>query len=84
MSLLTECAFSTQISHAIYCMVVDGVGEIHDKRRPLRSGAGTFNKILENIINAPKFNGRFLFRVSFDKNNLKDVKKLLSYLSDEF
>ena len=23
MSLLTECAFSTQISHAIYCMVVD-------------------------------------------------------------
>ena len=23
MSLLTKCAFSTHISHAIYCMVVD-------------------------------------------------------------
>lgn len=29
MSLLTECAFSTQISHAIYCMVVDCSGYIY-------------------------------------------------------
>lgn len=62
-------------------ITIDGVGKIHDERRPLKSGKGTFDKILENIINAPKFNGRFLFRVSFDKNNLKNVKELLKYLS---
>ena len=34
-----------------------------------------------NVINAKKFNGRFLFRVSFDRNNSNDVKELLNYIS---
>lgn len=62
-------------------ITLDGVGNIHDERRPLKNGGKTFNKIIENIKNAKKFNGRFLFRVSFDENNIDNVKELLTYIS---
>lgn len=62
-------------------ITLDGLEEKHDQRRPLRNGGRTFHKIIENVINAKKFNGRFLFRVSFDRNNSNDVKELLNYIS---
>lgn len=63
-------------------ITIDGVGKVHDERRPLRNGGPTFNRIIDNIHNLKKFNGRFLFRVSFDKNNLLHVKELLNYLKN--
>lgn len=63
-------------------ITLDGVGEIHDKRRPLRTGGPTFDRIIQNIRSLEKFNGRFLFRISFDKNNVAHVKELLKYLKN--
>lgn len=61
-------------------ITLDGVGKIHDERRPLRNGGPTFEKIIANITNLNKFNGRFLFRISFDKSNILHVKELLSFI----
>lgn len=63
-------------------ITIDGVGKIHDERRPLRNGGPTFDIIINNIKHIAKFNGRFLFRVSFDKNNIPHVKELLNYLKN--
>lgn len=63
-------------------ITIDGVGDVHNQRRPLRSGGKTFDKIIRNIKNSEKFNGRFLFRVSFDENNIKEVKDVLKYLKN--
>lgn len=61
-------------------ITLDGVGKVHDDRRPLRNGGPTFKQIIDNIKNINKFNGRFLFRVSFDKNNILNVKELLLFI----
>lgn len=63
-------------------ITLDGVGSIHDKRRPLRTGGPTFDRIIKNIQSLDKFNGRFLFRISFDKNNVMHVKELLKYIKN--
>lgn len=63
-------------------ITIDGIDEVHDKRRPLRNGEGSFDKIIKNIMHAPKFNGCFVIRVSFDNDNIEDIKKLLSYLKN--
>lgn len=63
-------------------ITLDGVGKVHDERRPLRKGGPTFNKIIENITNLGKFGGWLLFRVSFDKSNINNVKELLNYIKN--
>lgn len=63
-------------------ITLDGVGDIHNARRPLRSGGKTFDKIINNISTLKKFNGRFLIRVSFDRNNVLHVKELLQYIKN--
>lgn len=63
-------------------ITLDGVGDIHDARRPLRGGGKTFDKIINNISTLKKFNGRFLIRVSFDRNNMFHVKDLLQYIKN--
>lgn len=60
-------------------ITIDGPKEIHDKRRFLKNG--TFDKIIKNIISAPKFNGRFLIRISFDLSNICEVELLVKYIS---
>ena len=61
-------------------ITIDGVGKIHDLRRPLKGGGPTFDKIMSNIKSLNRFKGRFLFRVSFDKDNILHVKELLEFL----
>ena len=63
-------------------ITIDGVGKVHDERRPLRNGGPTFDRIINNIKQLKKFNGRFLFRFSFDKNNILHVKELLKFLKN--
>ncbi len=61
-------------------ITLDGVGRVHDERRPLRGGGATFERIIKNIKSIDKFAGIFLFRVSFDKSNILQVKELIKYL----
>lgn len=61
-------------------ITIDGPEEIHNQRRPLRAGGPTFQRIIENIKSIDKFNGGFLFRVSFDKSNKDSIKEVLRYI----
>lgn len=80
--LLKQDIVTFLISHGLeeIQITLDGVGEVHDRRRPLRGGGDTFRTIIENVKALKKFDGRFLFRVSFDKSNISNVKKLLKYI----
>lgn len=62
-------------------ITIDGVKNVHNQRRYLKNGDGTFDQIIKNIINAPTFNGRFLIRISFDENNITQVEELINYIS---
>ncbi|RKY65687.1 MAG: hypothetical protein DRQ02_09905 [Candidatus Latescibacterota bacterium] len=63
-------------------VTLDGPPEVHDRRRPLANGRGTFNQILENLVAldrlAPQVH--ITLRVNFDKTNLMYVPQLLHIL----
>jgi len=63
-------------------VTLDGPPEVHDRRRPLANGRGTFNQILENLIVlgglAPQVH--VALRVNFDKTNFMYVPQLLDIL----
>jgi uncharacterized protein len=52
-------------------ITIDGPAEIHDKRRPLKSGKGTFDTIVQNIDNLKKHdpNYNIVIRVNVDGTN---------------
>ena len=54
---------------------VDGVGEDHDKHRPLRGGGSTFDVIMRNII-ASCEKIPIGISVSFDKGDMRHIEKL--------
>ncbi|RLI82038.1 MAG: hypothetical protein DRP01_10325 [Archaeoglobales archaeon] len=65
-------------------VTVDGIREIHDKRRPFKNGRGSFDIIMKNIIDTidllpPK---TIVIRSNIDKTNYKDYPMLLDYLAD--
>ncbi len=61
---------------------VDGVGEDHDKNRPLRNGASSFEVIMKNII-ASCGKLPIGISVSFDKGDVRHIEKLLAYCKDK-
>jgi len=63
-------------------ITLDGPPKIHDKRRVLANGKGTFKKILENIKTASEFM-RINLRVNVDKTNMSETVKLLDLLEKE-
>jgi len=65
-------------------VTIDGIREIHDKRRPFKNGRGSFDIIMKNIIDTidllpPK---TIVIRSNIDKTNYKDYPMLLDYLAD--
>ena len=61
---------------------VDGVGEDHDKHRPLRGGGSTFERIMKNII-ASCEKLPIGISVSFDKADVRHIEKLFAYLQEK-
>ncbi len=67
-------------------VTLDGLPEVHNKRRMLRSGGETFGKIVENIkyvLDKNKIE-KVSLRINFDKGNIKEIPKFLEYLSKNF
>lgn len=62
-------------------ITLDGPPEIHNKRRPLANGRGTFQVVLDNIKTSSNIL-RIKVRVNIDKSNL-DAIHLLQQLFDE-
>lgn len=56
---------------------IDGCPELHDMRRPLKNGEGTFHKIIDNVKIAADFIDTVSIRINVDKDNLHELPKLL-------
>lgn len=58
---------------------IDGVGEKHDRTRPLRGGGGTFGRIMQNIeANADKV--KIGLSVGFDQGETAHIEELIAFL----
>lgn len=60
-------------------ITLDGPPQIHDKRRILPDGSGTFSIIFQNIINALRIDStlEFIIRINVDEDNGAYVKRLI-------
>lgn len=62
-------------------VTVDGNKEIHDSKRMLANGGGTYEKIIENLLSSNE-NISIAVRVNIDKNNIKCMDSFLDSLSE--
>lgn len=62
-------------------VTLDGSREIHDKRRPLAGGKGTFDKILSNVITCAHIIPIAL-RVNTDKENVNSINDITEILNN--
>ncbi len=62
-------------------ITLDGPEDIHDRRRPLRGGQGTFHKILENIAELVDILPDISLRINVDKENAGRVNEILEELN---
>ncbi|MDD3821525.1 MAG: radical SAM protein [Bacilli bacterium] len=67
-------------------VTLDGPAYIHDNRRKLKNGMGTFDKIVENIRYAIENNKikQVSLRINYDNNNIKYIPELLKYIKRNF
>lgn len=61
-------------------ITIDGVEDVHDKRRPLANGKGTFKTILENIENNDSI--QIYISIVYDIKNADYVRQLIDFLSE--
>lgn len=61
-------------------ITLDGPQEIHDLRRCLRNGKGSFNVIFNNIITNADLFDRIIVRINIDKQNADSIEKLLTIM----
>lgn len=62
-------------------ITIDGEKEIHDKKRFLVNGKGSFDKIIENLLNINK-ELSVAIRVNVDKENIDNLSKFINYIND--
>jgi len=62
-------------------ITLDGIPETHDTKRVMKNGDGTFWKILNNIKLISQ-DIQVQVRINIDKNNLKDINKLLALFEE--
>lgn len=65
-------------------ITLDGTQEVHDRRRYLCNGDGTYRKILENICEALRQKMQITLRVNIDGKNIKDVSGILDEIPEEY
>jgi len=61
---------------------IDGPKEIHDKRRILTNGKGSFDKIIENIKKCQKYNIGLTIRINIDEENAPYIIELIDFLAE--
>ncbi len=63
-------------------ITLDGEKEYHDKRRFLKGGLPTYDKIVENLKLLNKHNTKVSLRINTDKNNYTNVNNILYFLDE--
>jgi uncharacterized protein len=63
-----------------YQITIDGPPDIHNKTRILKSGKGSFDKIMDNIVFLAEANDKvkISLRVNYNHNNIHHIPELLS------
>lgn len=66
-------------------ITLDGIKEIHDKRRIYKNGKGSFDEVIEGIKKVHNCNKlpNPVIRINIDKTNLEATHELLQYLYNE-
>ena len=86
--LLTKDVFQKLLSWNInqFMITIDGIGEVHDNRRPLLGGGKTFGKIIDNLLAIKDIPDSFdiTIRTNFDESNLQEASKLTELLVEHF
>jgi len=59
-------------------VTLDGIGETHDLRRPLKNGGSTFDRVVNGIDAAIKNKFQVNLRVVLDRDNIQDLPLLAS------
>ncbi len=81
---LLDAAMSSRLSRAGIASAqttLDGPERIHDSRRRLQSGKGTFQRIVDNI--EQSYNTlKISVRVNVDRDNINSALELMEYLDD--
>ncbi|HDS03141.1 MAG TPA: radical SAM protein, partial [Firmicutes bacterium] len=84
--LLTEEKVNLLAKHNLnrVQLTIDGLKEIHDKRRRLKTGGSSFNMIVSNMKYIVENNiiSKVDLRINFDYNNYNDIEPLLDYLKE--
>lgn len=63
-------------------VTLDGPEEIHDKRRPLAGGQGTFRKILSNLKDCVDYFDGINIRINTDRENLDSISAVKKTLEE--
>lgn len=58
-------------------ITLDGAQKVHDARRPLANGKGTYNRIVDNLVEATRYFDNIQIRINVDKSNMKSIEKIL-------
>ncbi len=67
-------------------ITVDGLEDIHNKRRILKNNNGSFNEIIQNldyIVNYDKIK-KINLRINYDKSNINKVTDLLEFIKKKY
>ena len=81
-SLLTPSISKKLASKGINTALIsiDGPPDVHNQRRPMRDGRGTFDKIISNILHStPELN--ICIRINLDKQNSCCIPDLLKFMA---
>ncbi|MHA1185275.1 MAG: radical SAM protein [Candidatus Heimdallarchaeota archaeon] len=69
------------VSNVFYNITIDGPAKIHNKRRYLANGQGTFHVIISNIKRILKeTNHKIIIRVNLDDDNIDYIDEFILYL----
>jgi uncharacterized protein len=86
--LLNEQVFRSLVTAGVttYQISIDGLGEWHDKTRVTAGGAGTFDRIVQNVKNAMALQEEFriALRLHVSEENSASMEPLIDYLADLF
>lgn len=64
-----------------FIITLDGPAEVHDRRRPLRSGLPTFDRIWKNIGFLIEAGAKVTIRMTIDRENISSIPEFLNNIA---
>lgn len=65
-----------------FTITIDGTRSIHNQRRPLKNGQGTYDRIWQNIHWLIEKGAQIILRITIDKNNVENISQLIDEIAN--